>query len=156
MKEFFLSGLLGVILIGICSLTLYEILRFIWQLLPKLTWPPRFRIFIVVAGAFAGHILNIWLFGFVYYALIYFGLGKFIGTAIERGEYALDIFGCIYISAVTYTTVGTGDITPEGGIRMIAGVEALTGFLMVGWTISFTYLALEKFWQLPHSKQKGS
>ena len=154
MKEFLITGFLGIFLIAICSLNIYEILRFIWKMLPKLTWPPRVRIFCVVAGAFLGHIINIWLFGFVYYAIINTGMGRFIGTAIERGEYALDIFGCIYLSSVLYTTVGAGDITPEGSLRMIVGVEALTGFMLVGWTISFTYLAMENFWQLPHSRKR--
>lgn len=155
MSEFIITGLLGIILIGICSLCVYEILRFIWNLLPKLTWPPRVRIFSVVGGAFLGHVLNIWLFGLVYYCIIEAGMGKFIGTAIERGEYTMDIFGCIYLSSVIYTTVGAGDITPEGSLRMIAGVEALAGFMLIGWTISFTYLAMEKFWQLPHRRHKA-
>jgi hypothetical protein len=153
MGEFIATGILGIVLIAICSLCLYEILRFIWKILPNLTWHPRMRIFTVVGGAFIGHILNIWLFGVVYYLIIESGMGKFIGTAIERGEYSMDIFGCIYISSMIYTTVGAGDITPEGSLRMIAGVEAITGFMLVGWTISFTYLAMEKFWQLPHRKK---
>lgn len=153
MGEFIVTGLLGIVLIAICSMCIYEILRFIWQILPNVTWHPRMRIFAVVGGAFIGHILNIWLFGVVYYFLIELGMGKFIGTAIERGEYSMDIFGCIYLSSMIYTTVGAGDITPEGSLRMIMGVEALTGFMLVGWTISFTYLTMEKFWQLPHRKK---
>ncbi len=152
MIEFLITGILGIFLIAICSLNIYEILRYIWGILPKLTWPPRARIFAVVVGVFTGHIINIWLFGVIYYTIIKLGYGNLTGTAIERGEYALDIFGCIYFSSVTYTTVGFGDITAEAGLRMIASVEALTGFILVGWTISFTYLAMEKFWQLPHNK----
>jgi len=154
MQEFIFTGLLGALLIFTCAMTIYELLRYIWGILPRMTSTPRTRVFIVVAGAFFGHILNIWIFGIVYYLLHIAGMGTFIGTAIERGEYKLDIFGCIYFSAVTYTTVGFGDITPEGSLRMITGVEALTGFMLVGWTISFTYLAMERFWQLPHRKAK--
>lgn len=152
MFEFLYTGLIGLSLIAICSLIIYEILRYIWTLLPKLTWPPRPRVFAVIGGVFFGHILNIWLFGLVYYCILSTGLGQFIGKAIERGEYTLDIFGCIYISSVIYTTLGTGDITPEGALRMIAGVEALVGFMLIGWTISFTYLSMEKFWSLPHRR----
>lgn len=43
---------------------------------------------------------------------------------------------------------------PLGSIRMITGVESLTGFLLIGWTVSFTYLAMEKFWELPHHRGK--
>lgn len=154
MQEFLITGLLGITLIAACCLNIYEILRYLWRLLPRLTWPPRPRIFAVMAGVFIGHILNIWLFGFVYYALIHWAdMGTFIGTAIERGDYKLDIFGCIYFSAVTYSTVGFGDFTPEGALRMIAGVEALAGFILIGWTVSFTYLTMEKFWELPHRRR---
>jgi Ion channel len=154
MNEFIITGILGIFLIAICSFSIYEILRITWNLLPKISWPPRFRVCMVVFTIFMGHILNIWLFGVVYYAIITSGLGKFVGSSIARGEYSLDIFGCIYISSVLYTTVGSGDITPEGSLRMIVGVEALTGFMLIGWTISFAYLAMEKFWQLPHNRRK--
>jgi hypothetical protein len=154
MIEFLVTGILGTFLIIICCLSVYEILRFIWQKLPNLTWPPRIRVFMVVTGIFVVHILNIWLFGLVYYILIETGVGKFVGKSIENGDYTLDIFGCIYLSSVLYTTVGAGDITPEGWLRMIVGVEALTGFMLIGWTISFAYLAMEKFWQLPHKRVK--
>jgi hypothetical protein len=33
-------------------------------------------------------------------------------------------------------------------VRLIAGVEALTGLLMIAWSASFTYVAMEKFWPL--------
>jgi hypothetical protein len=93
------------------------------------------------------------LFGFVYYLLHYFSLGTLTGAAIEHGKYTFDIFGCLYFSAVIYSTLGLGDISPEGALRMITGVEALSGFILIGWTVSFTFLAMQKFWELPHRKK---
>jgi hypothetical protein len=29
---------------------------------------------------------------------------------------------------------------------MLAGVEALTGLLMISWTASFTYLEMNRYW----------
>jgi len=155
MQEFILTGLLGVVLIAVCCLNTYELLRHSWNLLPTLTMPPRMRVLVVVGSMFAAHILNIWLFGFVYFVLHYFNLGTLTGISIEQGTYTLDIFGCLYFSSVIYTTLGLGDITPQGALRMITGVEALTGFMLIGWTVSFTYLAMQKFWALPHKKEKG-
>ena len=43
-------------------------------------------------------------------------------------------------------TLGFGDIYPVGDLRLIASVEALNGLLMLGWSASFIYLAMEKFW----------
>ncbi|MFT5782459.1 MAG: hypothetical protein ACI9EB_001852 [Pseudomonas sp.] len=32
-------------------------------------------------------------------------------------------------------------------MRLIAGVEALNGLLLIGWTASSTYIAMERFWK---------
>jgi voltage-gated potassium channel Kch len=39
-----------------------------------------------------------------------------------------------YFSAVTYTTVGYGDLVLPDPWRMLAAAEALTGILMCGWS----------------------
>jgi hypothetical protein len=35
---------------------------------------------------------------------------------------------------------------PDGVLRLLAGVEALNGLLLIGWSASYTYLAMERFW----------
>lgn len=154
MQEFILTGFLGIVLIAICCLCLYEALRHVWGKLPGLNRAPRLHVVTVIAFIFSAHVLNIWLFGVVYYVLHNFDLGTLTGGAIEHGRYTLDLFGCIYFSAVIYSTLGLGDITPIGALRMITGVEALTGFILMGWTVSFTYIAMQKFWELPHGRPK--
>jgi hypothetical protein len=37
------------------------------------------------------------------------------------------LFNCMYYSVVTFTTLGYGDITPVGGSRLVAAIEAFTG-----------------------------
>lgn len=154
MQEFFITSVLGLVLIGVCSLSIYEVLRYIWAMLPKLTIPARVRVLVAIGLVFCGHIFNIWIFGVVYYALTRFNMGTLTGASVIRGDYVVDFFGCLYFSAVSYSTLGLGDVTPEGGLRMIAGVEALSGFILIGWTVTFTYLAMEKFWTLPHGRRK--
>lgn len=154
MHEFIITSLLGILLIGLCSLVIYEILRFVWGKLPSLTMLPRKRVLLVIGAVFFGHIANIWIFGAVYYLLAHADMGTLSGAVITSGIYHLDFFGYLYFSAVTYSTVGFGDVTPEGALRMIAGVEALSGFILIGWTVTFTYLAMEKFWELPHGRSK--
>ena len=154
MLEFILTGLLGALLIGICCLNIYELMRQLWSRLPDMTWSPHMRIIAVVTVIFCAHIINIWMFGVVYFLLHHYDLGTLTGGGIERGSYTLDLLGCIYFSSVIYSTLGLGDITPQGALRMIAGVEALTGFILIGWTVSFTYLAMQKFWELPHRRNK--
>ena len=52
----------------------------------------------------------------------------------------------MYFSAETYTSLGFGDLTPNGPVRLLAGVEALNGLLLIGWSASFTYISMERFW----------
>ena len=39
---------------------------------------------------------------------------------------------CLYFSAITFTTVGYGDLTPHGGFRLVAASEALAGIFLCG------------------------
>lgn len=151
MIEFLITGLLGCALIAICSFTIYEIVRFCWKRLPHSKGHPHQQMLRVVISIFTGHIINIWIFGAVYYLLIHYDLGQ-LKTSI--GALDKDIFSCIYFSSVIYTTVGLGDVVPEGALRMIVAVQGLCGFIMIGWTVTFTYLAMEKFWALPHRRNR--
>jgi hypothetical protein len=54
---------------------------------------------------------------------------------------------------VSYPSLGSGDVFAIDNVRLISGVEALVGLLMVGWSASFTYLAMEKFWPM-HGERK--
>ncbi len=148
MQEFFITATIGIGLIVLCSLSIYEVLRLTWARLPRFSVAPRLRVLLVIGIVFLAHIANIWIFGVAYYALAHAGMGTLSGAVITSGIYHLDFFGYLYFSAVSYSTVGFGDVTPEGALRMIAGVEALTGFILIGWTVSFTYLTMEKFWEL--------
>ncbi|MGH9929827.1 MAG: potassium channel family protein, partial [Pyrinomonadaceae bacterium] len=52
----------------------------------------------------------------------------------------------LYFSTETYTSFGYGDVIPSGDLRMVAGVEALNGLLLIGWSASYTYIAMVRFW----------
>ena len=67
------------------------------------------------------------------------------GRGGERGE-ARGFLEAWYFSASVYTTVGFGDITPRGPLRLLAGLEALVGLLMITWSASFTFLVMNRAW----------
>jgi hypothetical protein len=48
-----------------------------------------------------------------------------------------DLESSLYFSVVTYTTVGYGDLVLPPAWRLLAGIEALTGILMCGWSTAF-------------------
>jgi hypothetical protein len=36
-------------------------------------------------------------------------------------------------------------VLPHGGLRLLAGLEALNGMRLIRWTASYTFLSMEKF-----------
>ena len=45
-----------------------------------------------------------------------------------------DLATAFYYSATSYSTVGYGDVVPQGHWRVLGSVEAVTGILMFGWS----------------------
>lgn len=104
--------------------------------------PNRRSVLKVMAGLFVLHVAEIWIFG-----LTYWGLLHWPGAGELRGAAPHNLLECVYLSAVTFTTVGFGDLAPVGPIRFLAGTEALTGFMLITWSASFTYLQMERHWR---------
>ena len=147
-----LVSLIGLLLVSLTAITHYEALRLISSVLPRLKMPPRPRLLVVISAVFAAHLFEIWLYALGYYLVSQdFGLGvlgEFGGTIGSTFS------GYLYFSTVTYTSLGLGDVYPMGDLRLIAGLESLSGLLMIGWSASFTYLAMERFWDT-HTKPRG-
>ena len=64
--------------------------------------------------------------------------------ALARGDSTLE--NCLYFSAETFTSLGFGDIVPTGSLRLLAGFEALNGLLLIGWSASYIYISMERYW----------
>lgn len=124
----------------------YEVLRFTadW-LLPHMEAPKRLHIVASVFAVFCGHVMEILIFAGVM-AVMELELG--MGTI--EGSFRPSFSDFVYFSATSYTTLGYGDLYPTGALRLVAGVEALTGLLMITWSASFTYLQMENFWRVSH------
>ena len=56
-----------------------------------------------------------------------------------------DAESSFYFSAVTYTTVGYGDLVLPQEWRLLGPVEALTGILMCGLSTGFFFAVVSKF-----------
>ncbi len=52
-----------------------------------------------------------------------------------------------YFSFVTFTTLGYGDITLADEGRIMSGVEALNGIMLVGWSTALLFAVVQKTWQ---------
>lgn len=129
------------VLVVAAVLVHYEAFGLLSRALQRLPYRGRGRVLIVMFGLLAAHILEIWLFGFAYWALLdYPSVGSLVGGADSLPD-------CIYFSAVTYTTVGYGDMSPAGPLRLLAASEALSGFVLITWSASYTFLQMERFWR---------
>ncbi len=53
----------------------------------------------------------------------------------------------VYFSFVTFTTLGYGDITLSEGWRVLSGIEALNGILLVGWTTALIFSVVQAIWR---------
>ena len=51
-----------------------------------------------------------------------------------------------YFSAVTFTTLGYGDITLDSEWRILSGIQAINGILLIGWSTAFIFAVLQQTW----------
>lgn len=53
-----------------------------------------------------------------------------------------------YFSVVTFTTLGYGDITLQTSEwRLLSGIEALNGILLVGWSTALLFVVVQRSWK---------
>jgi hypothetical protein len=132
--------------LGACVLLQYEglVLTFKWisGVPGKKPAHKRTKVLYAIFSIIALHVLEIWIFGTTIWALLLWP-----ATGSLHGPAAADFLECVYLSATTFSTVGFGDIAPVGAIRFLSGTEALTGFVLITWSASFTYLEMERFWR---------
>jgi len=134
-------GALCTVLLVLTTVIHYEALHALSAGLPAIAVPARAKLIVVIFGAFFAHAAEIVLYAVAIYVLVrYLGLG----TLGESDRFSLS--ASLYFSAETYTSLGYGDVIPTGDLRLLAGVEALNGLLLIGWSASYTYIAMERFW----------
>jgi hypothetical protein len=129
------------ILVMTAVLIHYEVLRLVSKIVPRLDLKHRLRVVFGVFGCLFAHVAEVWLFAIAYYVLpkvTDFGYlaGNFYGTLMD----------CSYFSLTTYTSLGFGDVEPFGNMRFLAGMESLTGLVLISWTASFMFIEMKKFW----------
>lgn len=149
MIDFVIASFVSLGLIVTCVAVFYEIMAHVWLLLPRLEGRPRTQILLTVIASFVGHTIAVWIF-----AVAYFILANHWNFGTLTGNIDHHILDYVYFSVVSYSSLGLGDVAPTGGLRLLVGVEAITGLILIGWTITFTYIVTEKY--LVHRKEKQS
>ena len=119
----------------------FEALRWTSAVLPRCGPTGRAPMLVVVFGAFSAHMLEI-----ILYAGAFFALEHLVSVGELGGRHGDSFLDYVYYSTVMYTSLGLGDVFPVGHLRVISGIEALNGLLLIGWSTSFTFLAMRRYW----------
>ena len=142
---FILVTILAIVASVLLHLGAAQLLITRWR---RYTWLVRWRIAIIIVIFIFVHMVEITIFSLAIHTLLADG-----GYGYLDGVDVKDTGSLIYYSAITYTTVGYGDITPIGDIRLFAAIEALTGMLLVGWTASVIFTVMQHIWREGQSSQ---
>lgn len=137
--EVIIATLLAVVF---CVVLHYEALSRLTGILRHIRIPARPRILLLIFAILLTHVVEIWIFGGAYFYLI----STDAHGSLLAGH-PIELFDAIYYSAVCFTTLGLGDLVPVGAVRFMTGTEALTGFVLIAWSASFTFVEMERFWK---------
>lgn len=136
--------LINTMIIALVVSVHYEALHTLFVWAPKLPIPNRFRVVVAIFGVLIAHTIEIWIFAASYYWLLQAGWHGSLARNFDGS-----LLDCAYFSFTTYTSLGNGDIEPGGHLRFLAGLESLVGLVMIGWTASFIYVEMTRFWREP-------
>jgi hypothetical protein len=120
----------------------YEGLHYFTNWMSHNRLKPRFRIVVLIYGLLILHAVEIFIFGVALWAL---SQSPGYGTLITADVNALGDY--VYFSSTVYSTLGFGDLVTTGPIRFMAGIESVTGLLLITWSASFTYLEMVRYWR---------
>ena len=142
MNEYVIETILASIaLVLVATSVFYEILRAVLKIVSKYNLRARPLMFFLVIAIFSAHTIVVWMYGTAYYSLVHiFNFDPLGGISRD------DFFGYIYFSAATYSSLGIGDIFSYGALQFIAGVQVLNGLILIGWSVMFSYLSVQKVW----------
>lgn len=135
--------LTNILVVAISVIVHYEFLFRITLYIPKMTLNHRYRIVFGVFGSLIAHALEIWIFGVAYYFMHCAD-----GWGFLAGNFNGSLMDCAYFSFTVFTTLGFGDVVPNGDLRYLTGIESLTGLVLITWTASFLFLEMQRHWRV--------
>jgi len=130
------------ILVALVVLIHYEGLALVSGWLSRVKLQRRRKVLLGVYSVILIHVVEIRVFGIASWALL-----TFVPEAGALGGLVhAQFLDSIYLSAASFTTVGFGDVTPVGAIRLISSTESLIGLILITWSASFLFLEMEQYW----------
>ena len=95
--------------------------------------------------------LRLLIFSFLFFTLLH-GFQTLLWALVytlipETGEIFSDFSEAWYFSMVTFTTLGYGDITLTGHWRLLSGIEAINGIMLIGWSTAMMYSLIQQIYK---------
>lgn len=88
---------------------------------------------ITVLGVFLTHIVQIYLWAFLFLYL--------------EPEILPDLESALYFSTSSFTTVGFGDVYLDKEWRLLSSFESANGFILFGWSTAFIFEVIRKLYK---------
>lgn len=120
----------------------YETLRSIMALRRKWGPSPRAEVLALISGSLLAHIFSVSI-----YAIAFAWMHGHPDLGSLEGRIGADAADFFYFSLTCYTTLGFGDVYATGPMRIIAGMEALNGLVLIAWSASSTFVSMERMWR---------
>lgn len=137
-----IAFLLNTFLVAVTVVVHHESLNNLFRLGQRFSMRRNTALLLGVFGALIAHVIEIWLFALGYFFMVHSERFETL-----EGNFDGSLIDCAYFSFTSFTTLGYGDIEPLGHLRFTAGLEALTGLVLITWTASFMFLKMQRYWR---------
>ena len=130
--------LIALVAITVAGLTHLALLNWVSALINKYSWQKTIAFLAYLYTATIGQCLAALYFAFAYLISADMGLGTFDTPDVLS---FIDIF---HFSLVNLTTLGLGDVIPTMHMKFLAGLQAMTGFLLISCSASHVFQVMKR------------
>lgn len=114
-------------------------------------WAQSIKLIAIICGLFVAHVVEVVVYAFVYYfSHLIPGFGELPGTSFE------DWINALYFSFVAYSSLGAGELSASGWFKILYGLEAINGLVLITWSASFSLLAMNRMKFCQPCSESGS
>tara|TARA_R100001143_G_C3355929_1_gene132329 strand:+ start:136 stop:582 length:447 start_codon:yes stop_codon:yes gene_type:complete len=102
-------------------------------------WIQSVQLITIICGLFVAHVVEVFIYSIVYYfSYLIPGFGGI--PEINFDEW----INTLYFSFVAYSSLGAGDLMASGWLKILYGLEAINGLVLITWSASFSLLAMNR------------
>ncbi|MFL0354574.1 potassium channel family protein [Xanthomarina sp. GH4-25] len=96
-------------------------------------------------------VLQLLIYSFVFFSILHFfqtWLWAAVYMLIPETNMLFSSFSeAWYFSMVTFTSLGYGDLTLSGNWRLLSGIEAINGIMLIGWSTAIMFSLIQQIFK---------